>query len=129
MAPIFADLSQIEKLSEVEPPLAMNTIPSIVEIENQIIDVPLKKPKLEMDVKPKIEADFVVKSEGIDEFNKGMEIIDHMNTPVKAEMQNENLEKNNEIPLEKPKLEMDFKPKIETDLKKRALTGLIKEWR
>ena len=69
----------------------MNTIPAKVEIENKIIDVPLKKTKLEMDVKPKIETDFVAKNE----FNKGMEIIDNMNIPVKAEMQNENLEKYN----------------------------------
>ena len=46
-----------------------------------------------------------------------MEIIGSMNIPVKAEMQNENLEKTNDIPLKKPKLEMDFKPKIETDFK------------
>ena len=91
LAPIFTDLSQSEKLFEIEPPLAMNTIPAKVEIENKIIDVPLKKTKLEMDVKPKIETDFVAKNE----FNKGMEIIDNMNIPVKAEMQNENLEKYN----------------------------------
>ena len=95
LAPIFADLSKSEKLSEIEPPLEKNTIPAKVEMENKTIDVPLKKPKLEIDVKPKIETDFVVKSERIDEFNKGMEIIDHMNIPVKAEMQNENLEKYN----------------------------------
>ena len=38
-------------------------------------------PKIEMDVKPKIEY--------IDDFNKGMEIIGSMNIPVKAEMQDE----------------------------------------
>ena len=53
-----------------------------------------KAPKSEpLDIKPKIEADFVVKSERIDEFIQGMEIIDSMNIPVKAEMPNENLEK------------------------------------
>ena len=117
--PFLADLSKSEKLFEIEPPLATNTIPA------KTNEVPLKQPKLEIDVKPKIEADFVVKKESIDI----MGIIDNMYIPVKAEMQNENLEKTNDIPLKKPKLEMDFKPKIETDLKKRALTGLIKEWR
>ena len=42
-------------------------------------------PKIEMDVKPKIEY--------IDDFNKGMEIIGNMNIPVKAEMQDKSLEK------------------------------------
>ena len=42
-------------------------------------------PKIEMDVKPKIEY--------IDDFNKGMEIIGNMNIPVKAQMQDKSLEK------------------------------------
>ena len=124
--PFLADLSKSEKLFEIEPPLATNTIPA------KTNEVPLKKPKLEIDVKPKIEADFVVKKESIDEFNKSMDIIDNMNIPVKAEMQNENLEKTNDIPLKKPKLEMDFKPKIETDFvakKERTDEFAIKEWR
>ena len=117
LAPIFAELSQIEKLFEIKPPLAMHTIPAKVKIENKMNDVPLKKPKLEMDVKPKIETDFVVKKESIDEFNKGTEIMDNMNLNilVKAEVQNEN-----PVPLKKPKLEMEFKPKIETDFQAKS---------
>ena len=42
-------------------------------------------PKIEMDVKPKIEY--------IDDSNKGIEIIGSMNIPVKAGMQDESLEK------------------------------------
>ena len=78
LAPIFGDLSQSEKLSEIKPPLAMN-------------------PKIEMDVKPKIEY--------INDFNKGMEIIGSMNTPFKTEIQNENFE----VPYKRPKIEMEIK--------------------
>ena len=47
LAPIFADLSQSEKLSEIEPPLAMNTIPAKVEIESKTNF----NPKIETDLK------------------------------------------------------------------------------
>ena len=38
-------------------------IPAQIEIKNENIAVPCKKPKIEMDAKPKIETDFNVKSE------------------------------------------------------------------
>jgi hypothetical protein len=96
-------------------------------IKNENIEVPFKRPKVEMDVKPKIERDFFkVKSEPIDDFNRGMEIIGSMNIPFKTEIQNENLEvpyKRPKIEMEiknekiEPKMEMDIKPKIEADCK------------
>ena len=75
LALFFADFSQIENFSEMEPPLATNKIPAKVEIESKTNDIPLKKPKLEADVKPKFEADFKTKIEPAEEFNRSMEII------------------------------------------------------
>ena len=76
------------------------------ETKNENNEVPFKRPKVEMDVKPKIERDFFkVKSEPIDDFNRGMEIIGSMNIPFKTEIQNENLE----VPYKRPKIEMEIK--------------------
>ena len=89
------------------------------ETKNENNEVPFKKPKVEMDVKPKIEKDFFkVKSEPIDDFNRGIEIIGSMNSPFKTEIQNENFE----FPYKRPKIEMEIKnekiePKMEMDIK------------
>ena len=101
-------IDEFNKGMEIMDNMNLNTLVK-AEVQNEN-PVPLKKAKLEMDVNPKIETDFVVKSEIIDELNKGMEVIVNMNIPVKAEMQNEN-----PVPLKKPRLEMDVKSKIKTD--------------
>ena len=83
-----------KKFSEIKPPLAMN-------------------PKIEMDVKPKVETDFHAKMEYFDDINKGMEIIGNMNIPVKAEVQENNIY----YLSKRPKMELDIKSQIETDIK------------
>ena len=58
------------------------------EIKTENIDVPSKKQKIEMEVKPKIETDFQAKSEAVDDINRGMEIIGNMkNIPLKKDVQ------------------------------------------
>jgi hypothetical protein len=53
------------------------------EIKTDSIDVPSKKPKIEMEVKPKIETDFQAKSDPIDDFlYRSMEIINGVNVPA-----------------------------------------------
>ena len=75
--------------------------PANCEIKNEKIEVPYKKPKIEMYVKPKIETEFQAKSESIEEFNRGMEIIGNMNVPANFEIKNENIE----VPYKKPKFQ------------------------
>ena len=83
-------------------------------IPAKTIEVPSKKSKIEMDVKPKIEknlkveTDIKIKTESIEEFNRSIEIITKMDVPTNVEIKKEKIE---------PKMEMDVKPKIETDIK------------
>ena len=69
-------------------------------------------PKNQSDGKPKLEADFKIKIEPIEEFDSGLEIITKMNVP--ARIKNENIDIH---PFKKPKIEKDVKPKIEADIK------------
>ena len=85
--------------------------PSNCEIKDETIEVPYRIPKIEMYVKPKIETKFQAKSESIEEFNRGMEIIGNMNAPAHCEIKNEKIE----VPYKRPKIEMDVKPKIESE--------------
>ena len=86
-------------------------------IKTENIDVPSKKPKIEMEVKPRIETDFQAKSEPIDDINKGMEIIENMkNFPMKKDVQylyhtkglfmNQLAASNKQIPV-KPKIQAE----------------------
>ena len=81
---------------------------------------PPKSPKMECDikdqsdVKPKLEAEFKIKIEPIEEFDSGMEIITKMNVPARSEIKNENIDIH---PFKKPKIETDVKPKVEADIK------------
>ena len=56
------------------------------ETQHENNEVPFTRPKVEMDVKSKIERDFKVKIEPIDVINRGMEIIGSMNIPFKTEI-------------------------------------------
>ena len=67
----------------------------------------LKMAQGQSDVKPKLEAEFKVKIEPVEEFNRNMEIITNMSVPAKTI----------EVPYKKPKIEMDVKPKIETNFR------------
>ena len=99
-------------------------IPVKAEMKNRNTYFPFENPKVESDIRIKIEADSVampkleagikIKIEPIEEFDRSMEIITNMIIPTNAEIKNENID----APYEKrKKMEMDFKPKIETDFK------------
>ena len=98
-------------------------IPVTTEIKKENSYFPFENPKMESDIRikieadsnatPKVEADIKIKIEPIEEFDRSMEIISNMIIPANAEIKNEN----NDVPDEKTKIEMDFKPKIETDFK------------
>ena len=65
----------------------MNVPDNNGKIKTENIDVPSKKPKIEMEVKPKIETDSQAKSEPIDDINRGMDIIGSMkNIPMKKDL-------------------------------------------
>ena len=98
-------------------------IPVKAEMKNRNTYFPFENPKVESDIRIKIEADSVampkleagikIKIEPIEEFDRSMEIITNMIIPTNAEIKNENID----VSYEKTKIEMDFKPKIEMDFR------------
>ena len=61
----------------------------------------LKMAQGQSDVKPKFEAEFKVKIEPVEEFNRKMEVITKMNIPANGEIRNENIH----VPFKKPNIE------------------------
>jgi hypothetical protein len=99
-------------------------IPVKAEMKNGNNCFPFEDPRVESDIRIKIEADSVarpkleagikIKIEPMEEFDRRMEMITNMIIPTNAEIKNENID----APYEKRrKMEMDFKLKIETDFK------------
>ena len=88
-----------------------------VDIQNENFYVLPKKTKMELDIKTKFEAGIQIKIEPIEDFNRGMEIINDMNVPANnGKIKTENID----APSKKPKIEMEFKPKIETDFQAKS---------
>ena len=73
------------------------------------------------DVKPKFKAEFKIKIEPIEEFNRNMEIITNMSVPAKTI----------EVPYKKPKIEMDVKIRLKQilGLKVNPLMISTEAWR
>merc|ERR1719362_2386754 len=85
------------------------------DIQNENIYVLPKKPKMEWGIKTKFEAGIQIKIERIEDFNRGMEIINDV--PANhGKIKTENID----APSKKPKIEMEFKPKIETDFQAKS---------
>ena len=87
-----AKSESIEEFNRGMDIIGIMNAPGNCEIKNEKIEIPYKRPKIEMDVKPKIETEFQAKSESIEEFNRGMEIIGNMNVPANCEIKNENID-------------------------------------
>ena len=91
-------------------------IPVTAEIQEDNIYSPSKRPNMELDIKaqikadvmPKFEVDVKIKIEPVEEFNRDI--------PVKVEIKNKAID----VPLKRPKTEMDVKPKIETDFEAKS---------